>query len=321
MIRSAHEGAEALLEFMTTGGAPKPRWTCRILSRTAQARMVVEYSLHSGAPPQAGRPASVLIGKFYADEGGRRTYAVMRRLARALSGTVPAPLLAVPEALFYDPERRLVIQQRVDGIPFRELLGRRDYRKYFRLAGRAIADLHAQRIPLGEHKGIRDHLRELARPHPLELGEKLPQYRLVIEALLKALGERERSWNGTVEVAPLHRDVHLGQLFYGRGRVWLVDWDLFSKGDPALDVGNFLVYLKTHVGEKARPAMDACLEGYASSSSPSVLERVYVYEAFTYLRLACKHFRLKREGWRNVVKEMLRQSEQSLTRESANEQA
>ncbi len=321
MIRSAHEGAEALLEFMSSGAVPKPRWTCRVLSKTARARMVVEYALYPGSRPQAGRPNSVLIGKFYADDRGQRAYAVMRRLARALSGTVPAPLLAVPEALFYDPERRLVIQQRVDGIPFRELLGRRDYRKYFRLAGRAIADLHAQRVPLGEHKRIRDHLRELARPHPLELGEKLPQYRPVIEGLLEAIGERERSWNGTVEVAPLHRDVHLGQLFYGRGRVWLVDWDLFSKGDPALDVGNFLVYLKTHVGEKARPAMDACLEGYASNSSPSVLTRVSTYEALTYLRLACKHFRLKREGWRNVVKEMLRQSEQSLTRESANEQA
>ncbi len=298
---------------MATGADARRRWTWRILSETALARMVVEYSLPAGAPLPAGQPASVLIGKFYADEGGRRTYAVMRRLARALSGTVPAPLLAVPEALFYDPERRLVVQRRADGVPFRELLGRRDYRRYFRLAGTAIADLHTQTVPLGERKGIRDHLRELVHPHPLELGDALPQHRPVIEALLKALGERERSWNGTVEVAPLHRDIHLGQLFYGRGRVWLVDWDLFSKGDPALDVGNFLVYLKTHVGDKARPAIDACLEGYVSNSSPSVLERAPVYEAFTYLRLACKHFRLKREGWRGSMKEMLRKSEQSLS--------
>ena len=118
-----------------------------------------------------------------------------------------------------------------------------------------------------------------------------------------------------VAISPLHRDFHLRQLFSGQGRVWLIDWDLCAKGDPALDVGNFLAYLKTHLRQHWIPSTDAFLEGYFRDRPSPPLERVPLYEAFTYLRLACKRFRLKGDRWKEKTGDMLRLSEKCLWKE------
>ncbi|MBI2875297.1 MAG: aminoglycoside phosphotransferase family protein [Candidatus Tectomicrobia bacterium] len=318
MILDVEEGAKALLELIQTHGATPPRWRAKVLSQV-QARMVVQYSLYREDSPPECEPFLTLIGKFYADETGRQTYQVMQILAQILSRMQAPPLLAIPQALFYDPRRYLIFQQRVEGVPYGELLNRRDSRNCFRLAGKALAFLHSQKVPVGEEKWMGDHLRELIHPHPSELHEQIPSYRPRVEGLIQSMTEKERTWKEEIEVAPLHRDFHLRQLFYGQGRVWLIDWDLFARGDPALDLGNFLVYLKTHLTQRGSPSIDAFLEGYFSDRPSSILKRVPLYEAFTYLRLACKRFRLKGDHWEEKVNEMLLRSERCLMEESIHE--
>lgn len=317
MILSVEAGAEALLEFLTISGHQKPQWESNILEKTANDRMVVQYSFYDRESQWERKPFLTLIGKFYADETGEQTYRIMRVLMTTLSQTGTTPLLAIPQPLFYDPVRRFLAQERAEGVPYRELLSRSDYRKNFRLAGKALAMLHAQRVPAGETKWIRDHLTELIHPHPMRLAEQIPWYRPLVERLIETMGEREKEWKKEIDVSPLHRDFHLRQLFYGQDQVWVIDWDLFAKGDPALDVGNFVVYLKTHLTQRCLPSIDAFLEGYFSDRPSSILERVPLYEALTYLRLACKRFRLKGDYWREKVNEMLLRSEKCLMGKSA----
>lgn len=306
-------GADALLAFL--GGAHPPRWEARVLDQYPGVRMVAEYVFTGEESHAAGRPASSVIGKFYADETGSRTYGTMRMLEDALALAPARPLLAVPRALFYDPERRFLAQQRVEGTPFPALVQRADYRDYFHHAGRALALLHNQPLPAGRAKLLDDHLGELIHPHPRALCAQLPEHRATVRALLAGMAASERRWRDAVEVAPLHRDFHLRQLFFGQDRVWLIDWDLFAHGDPALDIGNFLVYLRTHLGEQARPAGDAFLDGYFTDRPAALAARVPTYMAFTYLRLACKRFRLQGVGWQNRVGEMLCRAERCLAEE------
>ena len=54
-----------------------------------------------------------------------------------------------------------------------------------------------------------------------------------------------------VPPAPLHRDLHLGQLVARGDGVAVLDWDLHAAGDPALDLANLLVYLETRLGARA----------------------------------------------------------------------
>ncbi len=309
------EGAKALEQFLRREPATPLRWRSEVLGE-APDRLVVQYSCYRDDAPSGSDPFLYLIGKFYADDAGQRTYAIMRTLDQTLSRASAPPLLAVPRTLFYESHRRLLVQQRVEGTPYGELLNGNDARDYLGLAGKALAFLHDLDIPAGEEKGMGDHLQELIHPHPRELEQQMSRHRSLVGGLIEALEEAERAWKGDIDAAPLHRDFHLRQLFYGQQRVWLIDWDLFGRGDPALDVGNFLVYLKTHLTQHSASSIAAFLEGYFANRSSSILKRVPFYEAFTYLRLACNRVRLKGERWEDAVKAMLLHSERCLAEES-----
>lgn len=315
MILNIERGAEAILKFVEMDGEQDLQWKSKVLkSSFPQTRTVVQYSFFRRGAVSDSQPFLHLIGKFYADESGRQIYQVMQALHSSLFRTGASPLLTIPHPLFYDPDSRVIVQQYAGGIPYNEILDHHNYPKYFRLLGRALAFLHARDVPIGEKKSIHDHLKELIHPHPMRFCEELPQYRHLVEELIKEMGKRERQEK--IEVSPIHRDFHLRQLFYGEGQVWLIDWDLFAKGDPALDVGNFIVYLKTHLTKECAPAIEAFLEGYCSAGPSAILNRTYLYEALTYLRLACKRLRLRGCFWKIKVKDMLVLSERCLMKES-----
>jgi aminoglycoside phosphotransferase (APT) family kinase protein len=304
------EAAKRISARIKVNGDPPVRWTAKVLSETPGERKVIQYRFFSSGKGGDFRPMFSCVAKFYADERGAETSRVMEALVKAHE---PIPsLLAVPRPLGYDPEARFAVQQFVEGVPFPQLITLHDSRPYFILAGKALAGLHTRAVPVGEIKGLSDHLIDLIHPHPLLLAEKIPSYRSRIDSILKALREWEdRSADHRAD-SPIHRDFHLRQLFYGESRVWLADWDLFARGDPALDLGNFIVYLTTHLPERAAPSIDAFLEGYFSVQPDFLLKRVPLYRAFTFLRLACKRFRLKGEDWEERMGEMLLRSERAL---------
>lgn len=284
--------------------APGP-WRVRVLERVPRERLIVAFT----APRGGGRRARRVIGKFYADETGRRTFRVMREIARRLRQGPEGPL-AIPCALGYDPTSRLLLQVPASGTPFTRFAGRPGTQRAFRQAGRALACLHGLPLRLGRRTRLPDHVRTLIRPHPHDLGAAFPEYRELVGSLLATIAARERAWRDRTDVTPLHRDFHLRQLFFddrrGAGRVWLIDWDLFAKGDPAFDVAYFVVYLRSHLGARAERAVAAFLEGYTERRpSRALFDRLPTWEAFNYLRRACRRFRLRDPGWQGVMRAML----------------
>lgn len=302
------QGAAAAAEFARSRGERFAECRGRILEEGSGERLVAEYLLLPGG----AEGVRALVGKSYGDATGARTFEVMRAVRRALD-TVAAPaLLSVPEALGYDAPRRCLLQQRVEGAGFAELARGPDFARYLRLVGEALALLHRLPLGLGEVKGVEDHVRELMRPHPLELAQALPECRDRIEALLRGFEALGGAWAGVP--APLHRDFHLRQLFWGDGRVWLIDWDLFALGDPALDVGNFVMYLETRLDARAAAATEAFMAGYREQAAAEVAPRVPLYKALGYLRRACKHRRIGGEDWRRSALDMLQQAERIMER-------
>lgn len=302
--------AKRILERIKIDGERPVRWVAKVLSETPGERKVVQYRFFPRGRQAHSRPLFCCVAKFYMDERGEETSRVMETLSKEHQR--PVSLLAVPRSLYYDPGARFAVQQFVEGVPFSELITLRDSRSYFILIGKALATLHTQQVPVGEIKRLSDHLSDLIHPHPLLLAEKIPSYRSRIDWILKTLHEWEERLVDDRVYAPVHRDFHLRQLFYGDHRVWLVDWDLFAKGDPALDVGNFIVYLTTHLPERAASSINAFLEGYLSVQPADLLKRVPLYRAFTLLRLACKRFRLKEEDWEEKVEGLLLRTERAL---------
>ncbi len=260
-------------------------------------RQVIGYGFYEGG----GLAGPTLVGKFYTDDAGERTFAVMCDLVAALR--VRPGLLAVPAPLFYDERHRLLAMETAPGEPL--AIGARGPHAgaVLRRVGRALAELHRLPAPAGPTLGLEEHLADLVRPHPADLARIAPEYAGLAADLLVAL--RESVALAAPVTAPVHRDFHLRQLFDGEGRIWLIDWDLFAAGDPALDVGNFCVYLRTHLGDAAPAAVAAFLEGYAADGGEASIRRAAPYAAFTYLRLACKAARIGRPGWPAATRDLL----------------
>lgn len=92
-------------------------------------------------------------------------------------------------------------------------------------------------------------------------------------------------------LALLHRDLHDKQIVLAAAeRVGLLDLDLATYGDPAVDLANLLTHLDLRVrqghcgAQRAARCSTALLEGYSPDSA--VVRRLAPYVAITRLRLA-----------------------------------
>jgi aminoglycoside phosphotransferase (APT) family kinase protein len=276
------------------------------------ARRVVRYAAASAGEDDGAGPS--IIGKFYRDVGGARTMRIMEALRVALE-RCPSAVLRVPRALGYDAKRRLLLQEAVRGARFDTLLRGPDARGALYLAGRALSALHGLSAAVGPARRLRHHIDDLIHPHPSRLAEEVPRLARRVDRIVSALVAAEaRSWPCGPDM-PIHRDVHPKQLFVEEERVFLIDWDSCARGDGALDLGNFVAYLRARrLVENA--GIDCLLQGYAAAGRGDVLDRAPLYEALTYLRLACKRFRLGEAGWREECDELITRAELCLASRS-----
>lgn len=275
----------------------RPRlWHAAVLGRRGASTHVV-----SGTTP-AGR----VVLKRYDTSDGPATVAVMRRLQRALARRGELRL-AVPMVTGFDPATRVMTQREAPGRLLLPLLRGRGRARGLAAAADALVALHGCRTRIGPVTGIADHIADLIHPHPRLVARALPDVAPRIRAIVAGL----LADTAMPAIArPIHRDVHARQMLLDGSRVWLVDWDLAAMGDPALDVANFRVYLRTHLDDGERAA--AQFFDHYVRHDPAIHRRLPLLEAFTYLRLVCKIWRLRPPGWYPRLRGHLRSAERLL---------
>lgn len=291
--------AEALCARLGPDYGARASATC--LSDSPDGRRVTELRFR---PRRRGWSDVRIIAKEFAGDTGAATFAAMKALEAAEAARPAAGPLALPRALFYEPRLRTLGLEPAPGRPYRDLVAEEGFAGHLRLVGGALAALHALDVPSLRVATMDDHLAELIRPCPDALAVALPEDAALVAGVVADLRGGERAI--AYAPVPVHRDFHLGQLFRARDRVAVIDWDLVARGDPALDLGNFAVYLRTRVPHAAGRGIEAFLAGYTERAGDAALARVPLYEALTYLRLACKRLRLQPEGWRADAARMLR---------------
>lgn len=192
-------------------------------------RCLIEYTLASG-----GRLERVL-GKVRVKGLDWRAYETQLACWRAG--------LSVPEPLGLVPELRMWVQRRVPG---------RDLMSHLLDAGRVNADvmrdtadlifeLHRSAVPVERSHGmsaelaiLHERLRGLACERPTLSGR--------IARLLLAI-EQAAARVQAGRMVGIHRDFYPDQVVAGPDGLWLVDLDLYARGDAALDIGNFSGHL------------------------------------------------------------------------------
>lgn len=231
--------------------------SARILRYKPGRGCVVRYAVerrHGGSVPVLGK-----VGRSRPDW---RTHAVQRTLWQGgFDGSGPEPV-AVPEPLGVVAELNMWLQRHVPGdTATTRLLERFDPSLGSRVA-RAIRHVHASRLVPERTHTIADEW-EIVTDRLARVGAFRPGWRRRLEGVAKRCRQLAAALE-TTSVAPIHRDFYPDHVLVHGSRLYLIDFDLCSQGDPALDAGNFIGHLLElavrHSGSRA--AFEECAAAF-----------------------------------------------------------
>ena len=212
----------------------------RVARHKPGRRCVVEYDLR--APGPAARPELfTLIGKVRAHRYGNGDYRRLRAVWNAGFQSDSPDGLSVPEPIGVVPKFRMCLQRKVSGeLGTTALLKPEGVRLAARIS-EAAHKLHRANVPTNRYHGMDDELMILRQRLPL-VGQPRPEWRGRLARILAACDALGASVP-QARLCGIHRDFYSNQVIVDRARVWLLDFDLYSQGDPALDIGNFVGHL------------------------------------------------------------------------------
>ncbi|MBI4674869.1 MAG: aminoglycoside phosphotransferase family protein [Chloroflexi bacterium] len=244
-----------------------------------------------------------LIGKVFRDERGQRLLDLQRYLWDNGFGADAPDQIFVPQPLAYIPEMRMLLQERAGGETLEALAQHTELGPFVRRSAEGLAKLHRLPPPHAQdNAGAR--LSELSPRY--ELGSEranlnrfatdLIEWRPDAASRIVELHAALDAWAQRLPRAPellIHRDYYYSQVLFDGARLTLIDFDLLSLGDPAMDVANFTAHLK-FMGLDQRGDLDAFsrhaqqfVEAYARyrEVDASFWARVEFYAAATLFRL------------------------------------
>ena len=270
-------------------------WVTTVLKDKPGRRCTIRYD----APRSDGSTLAV-IGKFYAQ---RRKAAEAYRLAEKLRRALGEDERCLPEPLLAAPELGLFLQEAVDGLQL-EAVPEQDRTRSFALAARWLARLHgAAPIPRLGLKPLQHELQK-AEGWAEEVASFLPA-----PALRVLRSTQERIHALTAEMSPpqpamIHRDFYYANVLWDGRRIWVLDLDQLSIGDPAMDVGHFLAhieklsYFTTGRFDSLALWAERFLEPYLRESALELHPRSSFFKAYTHLKLAATETQRRETGWR-----------------------
>lgn len=200
-------------------------------------RCLIEYDL-AGANGSACR---TVIGKVRAKSFDASTYALVTHLANGALEPASADGVSVPGVWGAVRECHMWLQDKVPGIPGWQAITEPGGPQAARRIGAALAKLHRVLPPAPKRHSIADEMATLARALAA-----VRALRADWDLRLRAVQDACELLAATVVPTPavsVHRDFYHDQVIVDGERVWLLDLDLVSEADPALDAGNFTAHL------------------------------------------------------------------------------
>lgn len=250
---------------------------------------VLGYVIESETPG----PREV-IGKVYSKDD---VASGVRAKLEVLSPQAAEVGLTIPRLLHWSQPDRFVFMDRVPGIGMDRLLfnasSQDEALATIDLAAEALARFHGLQLDApvtrtfeSEYKRMRRRLRRIGRI----AGGLARQARAV-------LADHDASDMTTPEedVCVIHGDFKPDQLLVHDGRTSLVDLDRAGRGDPAVDVGNFMAALRKQAvinGYDNFPALaDAFYQGYfARRPSDAIAKRARAFQGVALVRMTLAKF-------------------------------
>jgi hypothetical protein len=212
----------------------------RVTRHKRGRRCVVEYDVQVERPPSPAY-ALTLIGKVRARRFGHESFRLLESISNAGFQDHSPDGISVPEPIGVIPRFQMWFQSRVPGRTADQLLSGTKGGSIGRRIAEAIHKLHCACLPTDRHHTMEDELRIL-NDCLASVARQVPAW---VERLQRLSAACERLGAGVPAPKPcgIHRDFYPAQVLVNDGRLFLIDFDLYCLGDPALDVGNFIGHM------------------------------------------------------------------------------
>ncbi|MCU0533431.1 MAG: aminoglycoside phosphotransferase family protein [Hydrococcus sp. Prado102] len=183
----------------------------------------------------------VIIGKARAKGLDRHSYELQRSLWNAGFAEDSTDGISVPEPLGTIPEWQMWLQKKVPGTVATELLAGSEGVILASKIAEAAHKLHKSDIFPRRCHTMADELKILRDRIP-KVAQQYPQWEKQLEGILEKC---DRLGANTPELQPcgIHRDFYGDQVIVNGDRLYLLDFDLYCQGNPALDLGNFIGHI------------------------------------------------------------------------------
>lgn len=259
----------------------------RVIRYRPGMRCLIEYDVRVKQPGKKLQKRT-LIGKMRVRQFGMSDFRLMRKLRRAGFDSRSADGIAVPKPVGVLPKFRMWLQLKVPGRPVSELLAEPNSAALARRVAEAAHKLHRCGVRTKKRHSMADELRILEQC--LQAVAALePRWQRRLERLFRACRRLAKSVPKP-ELCGVHRDFYPDQVLAKGNDLYLLDFDLYCRGDPGLDIGNFLGHITEHsLRDYSDPAAlseveQALEERFVELSGEAVRPAVRAYAALTLAR-------------------------------------
>ena len=256
----------------------------RVVRHKWGRRCVIEYGLSK--PNGKGR--TTLIGKIRRRRSGSGAFQLARSLSAAGFDCASSDGISVPDAVAYVKELGLWLQRKVPGCEMTWLLSTPAGPQLGTWVADSAIKIHQAGVPTARAHGIEDELRILFDGLD-KVADAVPAWKSRIERMKQCAERIANSLSGR-PLCGIHRDYYSDQIIVDRDRLWLLDFDLYCEGDPALDIGNFIA----HVTEQSLrqfgdplallPVEKAIERRYSELTDPAELPAIRIYALLSLMR-------------------------------------
>ena len=278
-----------------------------------QHRCVLRYHITGTTPADATSQRMLIYGKIAADGRGALAGPIIDALHERILDRDGGYQFNIPRSFGFQPDLQLALFEAIPGVPqVAQLLKARlkgpatastnqqSLEELIDVCAQIAAALHTSGITLGRRRALDDELAGL-RQGFATVQHISPE----LGAQFFAWLEQAQACAGASKPLPLcfsHGDFSYTQLIFQGSQSGLVDFDTVCQAEPALDLGQFLAYVRmaTRKGQKSGAsapselAEQICaqfLQTYLTATGDRADEdqlrlRVPVYELISLLRLA-----------------------------------
>ncbi len=246
-------------------------------------RCLIAYTFRS----ESNSESLTVLGKARARSLDKHSYNLQQKLYSSGFDRSSKDGIFVPKPLGLIPKLHMWLQEQVKGCPISQLITKPSSITLLQKVTKAIQKLHETNIPTDREHSMADELAILDDSFN-KVAKIHPAWTLRLKQLMKAC---ECLTNSISPMAfkGIHRDFYHDQLLSDGSGLYLLDLDLYTKGDPALDVGNFVGHLTelavrmgdAHVLNNQEIAME---NAYAELAGEESRSRVQVYKILTLAR-------------------------------------